>query len=120
MTEYNVIGENIRILREIKGYKQDYMAMMLDMSQSGYAKLESGKSSITIQKLTEISKILEVDLKDLINSSQSNYYFLQNNHVANAHQNVENFYAEHKEVYDKLIKKQEEEIAFLRKLLEEK
>ena len=37
MTDSNVIGENIRILREIKGNKQDNMALMLEMSQSGYA-----------------------------------------------------------------------------------
>ncbi|MGE5355451.1 MAG: hypothetical protein ACM3PT_04365 [Deltaproteobacteria bacterium] len=45
---------------------------------------------------------------------------MQNNHVAKAHQNIENFYTEHKEVYEKLIKKQEEEIAFLRKMLDVK
>lgn len=96
------------------------MALMLEMSQSGYAKIESGKSAISIKRLGEIANILEVDVKDLLNNGQRHFYYLQNNHIANAHQNVENLYKERKDVYEKLIKKQEDEISFLRKMLENK
>lgn len=51
MTNKNIVGECIRIMREIKGLKQEYMAMKLDLSQSGYAKIESGKSSINLKRL---------------------------------------------------------------------
>ncbi len=118
MTDSNVIGENIRILREIKGYKQEYMALMLEMSQSGYAKIESGRSAISINRLGEIANILEVDVKDLLYNGQKHIYYLQNDHIAKAHQNVENPFYDQKDIYEKMIKKQEDEISFLRKMLE--
>jgi transcriptional regulator with XRE-family HTH domain len=113
MTNLNFITENIRILREIKGLSQDYMAMKLDITQSGYAKLESRKSNLTMQRLAEIANVLEVEPKDLL-SNQTNFYHFENNQVANATQIVENLHMANKEAYDKLISKMEEEIKFLR------
>ncbi len=116
MTNLNFVTENIRILREIKGLSQDYMAMKLDITQSGYAKLESGKCNITMQRLAEIAHILEVEPKDLL-SNQTNFYHFENNQVANATQIVENLHIANKEVYDRIINKMEEEIQFLRSMV---
>lgn len=126
MTKRNKTGENIRIIREIKGFKQDYMALMLDISQSGYAKIESGKSSINIERLHQIAKVLEVDVNDLLNDDKIKIIPKANTHQNNTHQNNTHFNVTDQHqyvgfaVYEKLIKKQEDEIFFLRKMLEKR
>jgi transcriptional regulator with XRE-family HTH domain len=100
----------------MKGYSQDYMAMQLEMTQPGYSKIESGITTTNVEKLSKIASILEVDITDLLRDNQSSVYFMNNKNISNAY--VEHSHNESKDVYEKLIKKQEEEISFLRKMLE--
>ncbi|MEO3405471.1 helix-turn-helix transcriptional regulator [Mucilaginibacter sp. CAU 1740] len=58
---------NIREIRTNKGYKQDYMAAKLLISQNAYSKMELGRSSLTIARLFQIGQILEMDIFDIIN-----------------------------------------------------
>lgn len=138
MTDINFVTENIRVLREIKGFSQEYVASKLEMTQSGYAKIEAGKSNVTMQKLVEIAEVLEVDVKDLLANNQKHFYSFQHNQVVNATHSIENLHMENKEIYEKMIaklqedmellrdlynkmiSKQEEEIVFLRSLVEKK
>ena len=61
------IGTKIKHIRELRNYTQDYMAQMLDVSQSTYARFEKDDSDITLSKLRMIANILEVKIEDLIN-----------------------------------------------------
>ena len=63
-------GDKIRIARVTKGYSQEYMAFMLEISQSTYSNVESGTTEITVQRLFEIAEILEVKITSLIPDSQ--------------------------------------------------
>ena len=58
--------EKIRITRLAKGYTQDYMSEKLDINQRTYSKLERGLIELTIKRLKAIAKILEIDVKELI------------------------------------------------------
>jgi len=60
------IVSNIRNIRESRNYTQDYLAAKLKISQNAYSKIELGYSNITLNRLVEISHILEVALVDLI------------------------------------------------------
>jgi transcriptional regulator with XRE-family HTH domain len=60
-----VIG-NIRTLRLIKNYKQDYLAVLLRCSQNSYSKIENGHTELTIHTLFRIAHILEVDPGELL------------------------------------------------------
>ena len=60
------IGKDIRSVREAKGYSQEYMAEMLDMVQSSYANLESGKSAMSVDRLLHICDILHMDVHGLL------------------------------------------------------
>jgi len=62
------IVANIRKIRELRNYTQDYLAAKLHISQNAYSKIELGYSSITLTRLIQIAEILEVDLVDLINT----------------------------------------------------
>lgn len=55
------VRRHIRSLREARGYSQEYMAEMLDIAQSSYANLESGKSNLTVDRLLQVCEILESD-----------------------------------------------------------
>ncbi|WP_420490416.1 helix-turn-helix domain-containing protein [Mucilaginibacter jinjuensis] len=64
-------GEYIRGVREAKGYKQDYVAHKLNLSQNAYSKTELGKSNLTVGKLFALSDILEFDVSDMIKFLQA-------------------------------------------------
>ena len=69
------IRERIRTLRIDKGYSQDYMADMLNISQNAYHKLEKGYTRIHLEKFIDIAKILEVDFSELLKGSNYVYVF---------------------------------------------
>ena len=69
------IRERIKRIRLEKGYSQDYMADMLNISQNAYHKLERGHSRINLQKFIEIARILEIETSELINGPEHVYIF---------------------------------------------
>lgn len=76
--ENKKIGTRIRRFRESKEYTQDYMANRLNISQNSYSRLEKEPESMPLTRLEEICQILEINLKDLIDSKESNAYFSNN------------------------------------------
>ena len=60
------IGAKLKKLREQKRYSQQDIADMIGVSQRTYSNIESDKSDISIDKLAELSKILEFDLIDFL------------------------------------------------------
>ena len=56
------IAYRIRKLRENKDYTQQNMADELGLSHSAYSKIERGQTDPSVGRLTEIAKILEVEV----------------------------------------------------------
>jgi DNA-binding XRE family transcriptional regulator len=56
----------IRHLRRKKEYSQEYMAAHLDISQNAYSKLETGKIPMTIDRLCEVARILDIAPTELL------------------------------------------------------
>ena len=85
--------KNIKQIREFKNISQEFMAHELEISQSTYAKIESGQLIPKVDRLQQIANILEVDLSTLLNytnnftinfnstANQSGYINNQNNTV---------------------------------------
>ena len=69
------IRERIKIIRIEKGYSQDYMAYMLNISQNAYHKLEKGHTRIHLEKFIDIAEILEVNFSELLKGSDYVYVF---------------------------------------------
>lgn len=57
------VYENIRKIRELKNLTREFVAAELKMSPSGYGKIERGDVDLTVSKLIEISKVLEVSIE---------------------------------------------------------
>ncbi|MFN8438990.1 MAG: helix-turn-helix transcriptional regulator [Cytophagales bacterium] len=60
------IGQRIRKIRELRGYKQDAMAERLNMSQANYSKLENEDADMPFSRLEEIAKVLEVTVEEIV------------------------------------------------------
>jgi transcriptional regulator with XRE-family HTH domain len=55
-----MINQNIKAIREIRNYTQDYLATKLGISQAGYSKIEQGTVDVNCKMLFKIAEILQV------------------------------------------------------------
>ncbi len=60
------IGENIRKIRELKGFSQDYMAKKLNISQKAYSNIETGNRKIDKEVIENVSSVFDIDPLKLI------------------------------------------------------
>jgi transcriptional regulator with XRE-family HTH domain len=109
------IGYKIRKVRELKGFTQDFLAQELNISQKAYSKIERGETKVDNKRISDISKVLEVDPMDLLTFDES---FVFNNCIQSGkfmqfiHQIPEKLI----EQYEARIKQLEEENRFLKDL----
>jgi transcriptional regulator with XRE-family HTH domain len=54
------IGEKIAVLRKKKGYSQERMSELLEMTPNGYGKIERDETDLPYSRLELISKVLGV------------------------------------------------------------
>jgi transcriptional regulator with XRE-family HTH domain len=55
-----MFGKKIRLCRTEKEYSQNYIAYCLNISQKAYSKIENNQTELTVRRLIEISKILDM------------------------------------------------------------
>ena len=60
------VGKNIKTIRELRNFTQSYMADCLNMSVSGYGKIERDETDVTLSRLCEISEILDVCVENIL------------------------------------------------------
>lgn len=119
-----MIGERIRKIRSLKGYSQDYMSDLLEISQSTYSDIEKNKSKIDFERVKKIAEIFEVELNDLISFDENQVFNNTFNEKSNGFFNVEKVITEsfdkERISYQEQIIFLKEEILYLRKKLDEK
>ena len=74
----NITLEKIREKRKELRITQEKMAELLGMSQSGYAKIEQGKTQLNLFKLHKIADTLQIEVSELIEPVNGNTW-LNNN-----------------------------------------
>lgn len=60
------IQDNIRCAREQQNLTQENMAEQLNMTTSGYAKIERGETQLKFEKLEKIAQIFNMDIVELL------------------------------------------------------
>ena len=60
------VGEKIRGIRIMKGFSQENVAEMLDMSLLAYGDIERGKKDVAYSRLEQIAEKLEVSVQDIL------------------------------------------------------
>ncbi|MCL2290466.1 MAG: helix-turn-helix domain-containing protein [Bacteroidetes bacterium] len=71
------IGNNIKNIRELRNFSQEYVATEVGVSQSTYARIEGGTTIPKIDRLQRIADVLEVDLSTLL-STTNIFHFIFN------------------------------------------
>ncbi len=111
-----VVLTKIRENRKQKGYSLENMADGLNISHSAYYKLENNQSRLTVDRLIDISKILNTTISDLFDESFTHIYNQNNNKDSTviAHQDFEHYNEKDREITDKLVSVLEDEIKHLK------
>lgn len=122
------IERKIRQIRELRGYSQEYMAAQLNLSTRAYSKIESGETQLTINRLNEICKILNVSPQELLGfdakiifnnnlTEQKGGKFIAYNNTEI--KQIQELYERLLEEKDYIIKEKDKRINLLEKMLEQ-
>ena len=76
-----VKGNLIRDARRRKDFSQEYMANLLDISQSQYSKLENGEANFDVSKLGALLDELELNPLEVIEFSEKQQVFINSNNT---------------------------------------
>ena len=78
------VHEKIRFMRESRDWSQEEMAAKLNMSVSGYSKIERGETKGYIPKLEQIAKEFDMELMELLSFGERHILINENsNHGCN-------------------------------------
>jgi len=111
------ILQQIKDVRNVKGFSYEYMANELKISTSAYRKIENNETKLTVERLFQIAEVLETPIGKLLGSKQSTVFYQNNNDggTFNTYTDFEDYYhQENRETTQKLIQTMEQEIAHLR------
>ncbi|MCF6350336.1 MAG: helix-turn-helix domain-containing protein [Flavobacteriaceae bacterium] len=110
------IGLNIKKIRELKGYSQDYMANQLTISQRQFSRIEKNEVDLNLSRLNDISKLLEVTPSQILGFDEK-FIFQNCETVFGSNQNYYAFSEKERELYEKTLQDKDEIIAMLKERL---
>lgn len=108
------ISDNIRLLRENLSLSQEYIAVKLGITQQAYSNIEKHPEKTSLRNLQLIAKIFNVSVSTLILEDEQFVQQNFNHHNCNiaSQQHISETMA-----YEKLVAKLEDEVVFLRTIL---
>ena len=118
--------DKIRMMRELRQLSQEDMAEKMNMSPSGYAKIERGETRLQYDKLVQIAQIFNVSLSDLVDNDKGVIFFMNkngNNTSANYYSGDHSIMFEIEKLKlqlihkNELLEKKEKELEMLRKMI---
>lgn len=125
------IGRNISRIRELRGMKQEALAIAIGVSQQSVSNIE-GSEVVEEEKLNAIAEALGVTAEGIKNFSEEgviNYFNTFNEAVSSSnfgHNSTCTFnpldklveaYEENKKLYERLVQAEKEKVEYLEKLL---
>jgi transcriptional regulator with XRE-family HTH domain len=130
------IGRNISRIRELKGMKQEALAIAIGVSQQSVSHIE-GSENVDDDKLNAIAEVLGVTSEGIKSFSEEGVVNYFNNvydneitgSIVNANANQCTFnpldklveaYEENKKLYERLVQSEKDKVEYLEKLLKVK
>lgn len=114
------LGHKIERLRELAGMKQDTLARELGISQQAVSKMESSES-VDEERLQKVANVLGVSVEAIRNFSEE-ALFNNINNTFHDHAALVNYQFNPVdkivELYERLLKSEQEKVAMLQALLE--
>ena len=114
------IIKKIASVRVQKGLTYENMADELNITAPAYRKIETGKTNLTVERLFQISDLLTVSVSELLELNGEIFQQINNEHATGYLQKIEHFYHDNKEVYEKLLKSKDDQIALLERIIDNK
>jgi transcriptional regulator with XRE-family HTH domain len=123
------IGRNISRIRELRGMKQEALAIAMGVSQQSVSNIE-GSETVDEEKLKAIAVVLGVTAEGIKNFSEEavlniigNTYHVDNSSAVNYGctfnplDKLVEAYEENKKLYERLVQAEKEKVEYLEKLL---
>lgn len=111
----SIISKNIKRFREARGMSQEEMALALEMSTSGYSKVERGSVDVSVSRVEQIAQLLSVKPAVLFDFEQSQVFNIhQNKYVQGTGAKAENMQFSSNEYVQRYIEHLEKEIIELK------
>lgn len=70
------VNEKIRVMREVKQWSQEEMAERMNMSTTGYSKIERGETKLNLHKLEQIAAIFNIDVLELMDTNKVGVFLI--------------------------------------------
>ena len=106
----------IKQIRELKNFTQEYVAQQLGLSTRAYSKIETGETQLTINRLNEISAILEVPPMEVLGFDDKKVFNINHSTGNNGYNNI--MYPEKLiQQYEETIQALKEQIAVMKLLM---
>ena len=61
------LADNIKIIREKKGFKQIEVAQYIGVDKSGYSKIEKGLRNIAVEELQKMALLFDLTIDEIVN-----------------------------------------------------
>jgi transcriptional regulator with XRE-family HTH domain len=107
------LGLKIKKIRESKNYTQGYMSNKLNISQNTYSKIETGGIKLTVDRLNQISEVLDIAVEDILNNETQTYNF-HNSNIDKFYGYIETLHEDNKELFQITINLLNEQIKYLK------
>lgn len=111
--ETDTIISNIKKFRELKNITREQIADELELSASGYSKIERGEIELSVTRLIQIANILDVEVSKIMNFDITTVFNISNNTGMNGQVKVDHYTQnkdEYLEKYVKLLEKENEDL----------
>ncbi|WP_428223956.1 helix-turn-helix domain-containing protein [Flavobacterium sp.] len=93
--EIEDILSKIKENRKKKGFSYETMALEMNTSTAAYRKIEMNQTKLTVERLFQISEILEIPLANLLDINNKNILHQINRETSTGYlQQIENFHQE--------------------------
>jgi transcriptional regulator with XRE-family HTH domain len=105
-----MIADNIKLIRGIRDFSQEYMANQTNIEKTRYNRIESGGIKPNEDEIANIAKLLGVSAADLNSNTPFVIYNMQSNKGTNV-SFTENNNTGEKDLYDKILSSKDALIA---------
>ncbi|WP_396154541.1 helix-turn-helix domain-containing protein [Flavobacterium macrobrachii] len=78
----------VREARIKKEYTQEYIANLLDISQSKYSRLEKGEISFDLNEFSKLVDILDLNPLEVLDFTEKQQFFINSSYSGNINSNI--------------------------------
>jgi transcriptional regulator with XRE-family HTH domain len=102
--ETDIIISNIKKFRELKNITREQIADELELSASGYSKIERGEIELSVTRLLQIANVLDIEVAKIMNFDVTTIFNISNNSGMNGQVKVDNYTNSKDEYLEKYVK----------------